>query len=576
MQHTCTPGRPGNPVDPSSLSVPHLRYLFSVLFVLWTVFAFVPAVAAAPLYDSRVAPADAACIPTAAPPCFTSIQAALNAADSLVNAPTSTWTSYTIMVESGTYTGTVALRSRIKLQGRETARTILNGGGGGPVVSVADVSGAGLSNFTLSNATTGVQVSGTSSVSIVNNIVSTGSAGIGVLLQNTLNAAGLAVINNTFLGNATALQRDADIQITNNIFSGNTVNINDSVAALPQARISFNAFHPAPVSGPTGTKSIPNTSFPDPDPLFVDPLKPLPDRDLHLATGSPCINQGTNVFGTGNSVDGTVSDIGAYGGPKADTIPAMVQGITATAPDATTIVISWQDNTGYQVGGYRVWYGRTPGAYTGNSALEGNSPITTTVATQTLSDLSTVITTSLAAPVLDQPLQPVNQGITLSWSAVPGATGYKVYYHTSAFDQLTKSAASSVIVENATTCTLSGLVNGTNYFVAVSPIQSDYVIAVTAIDTAVTTAYAPGIADESAFSAPMTIRSGAPSEGSLSARLEAVPEAFSAFPGLPNTRSGCFIATAVFGSASSPEVLSLREFRDQYLITNSAGRAFVR
>ena len=40
--------------------------------------------------------------------------------------------------------------------------------------------------------------------------------------------------------------------------------------------------------------------------------------------------------------------------------------------------------------------------------------------------------------------------------------------------------------------------------------------------------------------------------------------------------SGCFIATAAYGSAMEQEVRYLRAFRDLYLLPNKAGRAFVK
>ncbi len=42
-----------------------------------------------------------------------------------------------------------------------------------------------------------------------------------------------------------------------------------------------------------------------------------------------------------------------------------------------------------------------------------------------------------------------------------------------------------------------------------------------------------------------------------------------------STQAGCFIATAAYGSSLDPRLDTLRAFRDNYLLTNAPGRAFV-
>lgn len=45
---------------------------------------------------------------------------------------------------------------------------------------------------------------------------------------------------------------------------------------------------------------------------------------------------------------------------------------------------------------------------------------------------------------------------------------------------------------------------------------------------------------------------------------------------IPDSKSGCYVATAVYGSYNAPEVLVLRRFRDECLAKSVAGRAFIK
>jgi hypothetical protein len=71
-------------------------------------------------------------------------------------------------------------------------------------------------------------------------------------------------------------------------------------------------------------------------------------------------------------------------------------------------------------------------------------------------------------------------------------------------------------------------------------------------------------------------------ESDFSAEVSAITEAASGSPTLVLTGTddgysewGCFIATAAYGSYFSPHVKILRDFRDEYLISNVLGRKFV-
>ena len=507
--------------------------------------------------DLIVNPGNSSCVQ---PACYASIQAAITYADSLVNVATPTTNNFRVLVEPGTYAGPITLKSNIPVLGRETARTILTGGGSGTVVFASMVTGANFKNFTFVSASLGISVSNNSNVTIENNVFQMGPSSTAILLQGSPSAS---VINNTFYLNGIAINRDADSIVKNNIFLNNTTGISQGTIAA-QNNITYNAFFPITTAGPQGTNVIPNTVVTLTDPLFAN----ASISDFHLKTGSPCIDNGDPSIT--DAVDGTRSDIGAYGGANMDTIPFRISGVSATT-SATSATLNWNPNNSYQVSGYKVYYGNVSSSYTGTGATEGPSPVTvptgTAATTFTLSGLNFTATTP-PSPTLNS-TSPLNESLELSWTAATGATGYNVYYGT------VSPPTTAIDVGNHTSYTLSGLTNGQRYFVAVSAYsQSLLYMAVTAIDAS-TGPFEPGIEHESFYSQEVTAGSGAKQESALSNVLLDYPEAIVPYPNLPNTHSGCFIATAAYGYYSAPQVQALRNFRDQFLMTNGPGRAFV-
>lgn len=131
--------------------------------------------------------------------------------------------------------------------------------------------------------------------------------------------------------------------------------------------------------------------------------------------------------------------------------------------------------------------------------------------------------------------------VTLAWDPNPEPTvaGYRLYVGTSP-----RYYTSSVDVASSTSATISSLIEGVTYYMAV-----------TAYDTS---GNQSGYSDEIVYTVPGG----------------AVPEPSTGSSG-GGGGGGCFIATAAFGSAMAPEVARLREFRDSCLLTNGPGRAFV-
>lgn len=470
---------------------------------------------------------------------YPTIQAGVNAAV----------TGDTVDVAFGTYTGRVVIgKNGITLQGAGAGRTFLNlSGTGGIGVTFENVTGSIIRGFTIRKADVGIKAR-KAKTNITNNI----------LIKN-INAfenysSYSRVTNNTFYGNTRAIFSNSSSTLKNNIISGSA---RYGVAGFKGGSISYNLFYNNTLGNYSGVSNFPT---PDPDtsynrtgnPVFVNSTS-----DFHLQAGSPAINAGD--VSIPDAFDSSVSDIGAYGGPNADATPATVGGVTATSY-TDRVTVSWNKNLAYNIAGYKVYYGTSSGSYPSSVFAGDVASIDLTASTLTpetryyfsirAADSATTVHESLDSVeqygAIDNtpPSAPANlkaaigdRRLYLSWDAVAdnesGTKGYKVYW-----DTTNGTYANSIDVGNNTSYEISGLTNGTLYYITVAAYDN------------------------------------AGNEGTKSAEVSQSPEETRGIMGLKST-GGCFIATAAYGSYEERHVTVLREFRDRYLLTNNLGRAFV-
>ena len=248
--------------------------------------------------------------------CFTSIQAAINAAS----------TNDTVKVEPGTYNGSIVIGKKIVVMGsgHEVTKIYSDSTTLFPAVEfVTGCHGAKLMWFTIQSAWhDGIWVLAGPTPYIINNLIQCcGKTGIWVT-----NSSCPVICNNIIRQNA---WNGINFQygmpcvpfVCSNIISKNSLCglTNYGTAYPPNVTFLYNC-----VFNNSGGNYchwfVPGTGDIQQDPLFVNPSCES-SADFHLATGSPCKDTGRPGF---PDCDGSSGDMGVYGGPDAYCGPGPV------------------------------------------------------------------------------------------------------------------------------------------------------------------------------------------------------------------------------------------------------------
>ena len=443
-----------------------------------------------------------------------------------------------VCIEPGTYQVNLTLANGVTLHGKELARTILEAGDPASPV-LAGATDAVVQNLTLRGAGVGISFTAVTGLTIRNTVFSGMTTGI-----EAVNST-FTVANAVFYADDTAIiaANSSTITLYNTILSNNIIDVDwaDSTNTSNNNLLFGNDTANYPPDDDTSVYA---------DPLFVDVTSDL--RDFHLQADSPALDAGDVP-----DSDTSSTDIGAYGGPEADTTPFPVFGLTVTSTTVDTATFEWNRNKAHDITGYKIYFEvNSSGVPYEGSAAEGNSPISTDLTTGQLTSLGITLT----APT-DLIAAPGNETILVSWEAVQGATGYQVAYGaTSGSYTTTVDAGDNLMYQ------INGLTNGEVLYITVSAYaQKTLYLATSAVAGN----------NESILSAEVSeVLASSVVTGPASNEISEYPEETVFFPDLEDEHN-CFIATAAYGSSLEPQVKLLRKFRNHFLLTNSPGRYLI-
>jgi len=167
----------------------------------------------------------------------------------------------------------------------------------------------------------------------------------------------------------------------------------------------------------------------------------------------------------------------------------------SAVPGATSYNIYWATTSGVTTASTKITAATSPYTQNGLAAATAYYYVVTAVNASGQSVASAQVTATTNAPVVILPAAPAtvsasggSNQVSITWSAVPGATSYNIYYATTS--GVTK-ANGSKITNAATPYTQSGLAAGTTYYYIVTAVNSAGEGAASTQASAATSAAAP-------------------------------------------------------------------------------------